>query len=38
MNERKKEKSYPTERESEIGIFSMMGFDSESSSFLALIV
>ena len=31
-------KTYPKEREREIGIFSMIGFDSETSSFLALLV
>ena len=35
---RKRRKGTLTDREKEIGIFSMMGFDSATSSFLALLV
>ena len=36
--EREGKKPQPTEREREPGIFSMMGFDSVTSPFLALLV
>ena len=37
MKEKKRERNPNRQREKEIGIFSMMGFDSGSSSFLALL-
>ena len=36
--EREKKKRKPTDRERKIGIFSMIGFDSSISCFLALLI
>ena len=38
MNEKEKKTNQNRQREKEIGIFFMMGFDSATSSFLALLV
>ena len=38
VNEKEKEGNHKRQREKEIGIFSMIGFDSATSSFLALLV
>ena len=38
MNEREREREKKPNRQKEIGIFSMMGFETATSGFLALLV